>query len=384
MNSSSNSIMDFHNQSIVIDLHAHPPLKTFLFNRQFYKKHKAGGAWNPLAMRVDLPKLIEGGVNAIFSSVYLPEKRMIEDCKILSFITSLLGLFNKKFRALKKDSPFTVTMDILDNFEEAAVKTKKEGMNNFEIARSVSDFNRILSEKKIALIHSIEGAHSLDGKLENLQKFFDRGVSMLTLAHFYENEVTHTVGGIPENKKLLGCFKNEMEQSEGLTDLGKQVVEEMIRIGMLIDLSHCTHKARQEIYKMNNKQRPLVFSHNGVHELNSATMNPTDDEIKIIADCGGVIGVIFMNFWLYHKDQKNGLDLIIKTIKHLKNIGGIECIAIGSDFDGFTDPPDDIKDMSQMPKLTKALIEDEFSKEEVEKILGKNVIRIINEGWGKI
>ncbi len=380
MNNNLNSSSDI----TFIDLHAHPSLKTYLFNKRLYKKHKTGGAWNPLAMRVDLPKIVEGGVNAIFSSVYLPENKMIMDCTILSFITSLVGLFSKKFRSVKKGNPFSVTMDIIDNFEQAVAKAQKKGWNNFEIARSVSDFKRILSENKIAFIHSIEGAHSLDGKLENLQKFFDRGVSMLTLAHFYENEVTRTVGGIPQSKKMLWCFKNEKEQSEGLPTLGRQVVEEMIRIGMLIDLSHCTIKARDEIYKINNKRRPLVFSHNGVHKMNPAAMNPTDEEIKLIADCGGVIGVIFMNFWLFHKDKKNGLELIINTIRHLKKIGGIDCIAIGSDFDGFTDPPDDIKDMSKMPKLTKALFDAGFSDEEVEKILGKNVLRVIEEGWGKV
>ena len=102
MHSLSETAIDFHNKSIVIDLHAHPALKTFLFNKQFYKKHRTGGAWNPLAMRVDLPKISEGGLNAVFSSVYLIEKEMIYDCGILSFVVSLFGLFSKKFRNLKK------------------------------------------------------------------------------------------------------------------------------------------------------------------------------------------------------------------------------------------------------------------------------------------
>ncbi len=80
-------------------------------------------------------------------------------------------------------------------------------------------------------------------------------------------------------------------------------------------------------------------------------MNPTDAEIKTIAGFGGVIGVIFMNYWLDSGHHDNGLDLIVATIKHIVDKGGIDAVAIGSDFDGFTDPPDDLKDISEMPRL---------------------------------
>ncbi|GAB4376500.1 MAG: hypothetical protein Kow0042_22870 [Calditrichia bacterium] len=370
---------EFHQQITVIDLHVHPSLKTFLWNKNLAKRHRTGGAWNPLTLRVDLPKIKDGGVDVLFSSVYLPERRMIKDCFILDVVTSLLG---KKFRSLKRGDPFEITQNILQHFEIALEDAASKKGNSVEIARSFTELKRVLSEGKTAVIHSVEGAHSLAGRLENVENFFQLGVSLITLAHFYENEVTHTVGGIPEEKKFLGCFKNEKEQTAGLTDFGKQAVEKMLDIGMLIDLTHCTPKARQEIYEINNGRRPLVFSHTGVYDLNSATMNPTDEEIKAIADCGGVIGVIFMNFWLYPHEQKNGLDLILRTIQHLKNVGGIECIAIGSDFDGFTDPPDDIKDISEMPKLTEALLKAGFNQEEIEKIWGKNVLRVLEYGWG--
>lgn len=380
MNLSKKENVTKNNHSVIADIHVHPSLKTFLFNKKSYKRNKTGGAWNPLAMRVDLPKIVEGGVNVVFSSVYLPEKKMIKDCFLLRFSTSILG---RKFRSLKKGDPFQVTMNIIKKYEEAIAHANAKGGFRSEFAKSSTALHNILKNKEIAILHSIEGAHSLSGKMENLHKFFDKGVCLLTLAHFYENEVARTVGGIPESKKLLGCFKNTIEQSEGLTDFGKDVVEEMLRIGMIVDFSHCTLKARQEIFDMNNNKRPLIFSHVGVQAMNDATMNPTDAEIKKIADCGGVIGVIFMNFWLKDDEQKEGLDLIVDTIKHLKNKGGVECIAIGSDFDGFTDPPDDIKDISEMPKLTDKLINNGFSDDEIDKIMGTNVLRVLKDGWGK-
>ena len=369
-----------NNGPIIADIHVHPSLKTFLFNKKSYKRNGTGGAWNPFAMRVDLPKIVEGGVNVLFSSVYLPEKKMIMDCFLLRFATSILG---KKFRSLKKGDPFEVTMNIILKYEDAIAQANAKENFRAEFAKSNKALNKILENKEFAILHSIEGAHSLSGKMENLHKFFDKGVCLLTLAHFYENEVARTVGGIPDSKKMLGCFKNSIEQSEGLPDFGKEVVEEMLRIGMLVDFSHCTKKARQEIFEMNNNKRPLIFSHVGVEAMNDATMNPTDIEIKQIANCGGVIGVIFMNHWLKNDEQKNGLDLIVNTIKHLKDKGGVECIAIGSDFDGFTDPPDDIKDISEIPKLSDKLKDEKFSNDEIEKIMGTNVLRVLKDGWGK-
>lgn len=380
MNISFESPKQVHDRYTIMDLHVHPSLKTYLFDKKLNKRHRTGGAWNPFAMRVDLPKTIDGGVDVIFSTIYSPEKKMIEDCWFLKLLTNFVG---KKLRGITRDPPFETTMKMLEHFEEAVSNAKINGVHVAEMAKSISDLHRILDEGKIAVIHSIEGAHSLGGKLENVKTFFDKGVSLLTLAHFYENEVGYTVGGIPEDKKFLCCFKNESEQSGGLTDFGREVVEEMIRLGMLIDLTHCTPAAREDIYQINKNNRPLIFSHVGVYEMNPKGMNPTDEEMKKVADSGGVIGIIFMNYWLHWKAQKNGLDLIIDTMKHIKKVAGIESIAIGSDFDGFTDPPDDIKDISKMPKLINHMLNSGFLGDEIEKILSKNTLRVIQYGWGK-
>jgi len=380
MNTSSESSNHFHDRCVVIDLHVHPSLKTYLFDKKLKRRHRTGGAWNPFTLRVDLPKIIEGGVNAIFSAIYCPEKKMINDCWFLKLLTHFV---NKKLRDLVKDNHFVSTMKMLAHFEKAVSDAKINGKTVAEIAKSVSELHRILDKGNIAVIHSVEGGHSLDGKIENLEVIFNQGVALLTPAHFYENELGCTVGGIPEDKKFLSCFKNEKEQSCGLSDFGREVVEEMIRLGMIIDLTHSTPSARDEIYQINRQRRPLVISHVGVHVMNPKGMNPTDKEMKNIADSGGVTGVIFMNYWLYQKEQKNGLDLVIKTIQHIKNTGGTDSIAIGSDFDGFTDPPDDIKDISEMPKLTHSLLKSGFSELEIEKIWSKNILRVIQDGWGK-
>jgi len=380
MSDTSEASRQLHHQSTVIDLHVHPPLKTYLFDKKLNKRYKTGGFWNPFTMRVDFPKIIEGGVNGILSTVYLPEKKMIDDCWALKLLKIFLGT---RLRRMITGNPFDVTMEMIDRFERAVQRAKIEGKEVAQVAKSVTDFHRILDERKIAIIHAIEGGHSLDGKIENVKKFFDKGVCLLALAHFYENELGPTVGGIPSDKKFLCCFKHEKEQSCALTDFGREVVEEMMTLGMLIDLTHSTPQMRAEVLEMNKNRHPIVCSHVGVKVMNPHTMNPDDQEIKKIADTGGAIGIIFKNYWLTTKEHKKGLDLITKSITHLKNVGGIDCIVIGSDLDGFTDPPDDIKDISEIPMLTQCLLKAGFSEDEIEKILCKNALRVIQNGWGK-
>jgi membrane dipeptidase len=370
-------------QPMVIDLHVHPSLKIFLFNKKLYRKYPAGGAWNPFSMRVSLPRLQSGGARAIITSVYLPEPKMIRDCFLMGATLWVMSLFNRKFRIMKKENPFRATVEILNHFEQAVAEAQKKGWTDLKLVRSVPEFKQVLAEQKLSLIHAVEGAHSLNGEIANLQELFNRGVCMLTLAHFYQNEVTQTVGGITSDKKFIGCFKNEAIQQGGLSEFGHEVVQEMFRLGMIVDLTHCTPKAREEVFEINNNQRPLVFSHTGVSTMNSHPMNPTDEEIKMVAECGGIIGTIFMNHWLAPGEPKNGLNLLVKTIRHVVNNGGIESVAIGSDFDGFTDPPDDIKNAAQYPKLATELEKSGFTSDDIEKIFVGNARRLIESGWGK-
>jgi membrane dipeptidase len=252
------------------------------------------------------------------------------------------------------------------------------------MARIVHSTDEMLQAKQdglIAILHAVEGAHSLGGRVENLTTLAERGVCMLTLAHFYQNEVVAPVHGIPEDMRKFGCFKSPKDPDLGLGELGPPVIEEMLRLGMIIDLTHCTEKGRGEIYPLCGNRRPLLFSHVGVQPFSDDPMSPTHDEMKIIADTGGVIGVIFMNYWLGEHHKKDGLHAIVATVHEIINVAGSDAVAIGTDYDGFTDPPDDLDDISEMPKLTDALLKADVSSDDVEKILGKNMERVLRDGW---
>jgi len=374
-----------HQDSTIVDLHAHPSLKVSLFNRALTSRFRAGRSFDPFGVRTDFPDLREGGVDVLLSTVYAPEKGILEECKYLNLLRYLLPLTWKK---VFSRSYFDVTMDMLDAMEKEAENSGRgrTGTPLAKMAFSVRELDEILSlggDRPIAVVHNIEGGHSLDGELDNLQRLFDRGVAYLTLAHFYENEAVHPCFPYPESVQMLGCFQGGRNLALGLTEFGEQVVEKMVELGMLLDISHCTPPARKRIYDIVGNRMPLIASHVGAYEINPSPYNLKDWEIKRIAATGGVAAVIFMNYWLMPHETKRGLNFIARTIQHFIDVGGIDHVAIGSDFDGFTDPPDDLKDASELPKLTQRLLAEGYNKEEIGKIWGGNALRVLREGWGK-
>ncbi len=375
-----------HREATLIDLHAHPSIKAYMLKRRLTFNNRATTYFNPLSVRTDLPKLKAGQIDVFHSTLYAPEKELLEDFKLLWFMKTF-GFIN---RDVFSDKYFPLTISMLKQIEDI-VSTSKDPVTKkpyAKMARSLAELEEILSKKDgtLAVIHNVEGAHSLDGDLNNLDELFNLGVAYLTLAHFYRNKAVHPVFPFPEYAKTLGGFRRKRDLTKGLRKpFGRQVVERMIEIGMLIDITHCTPQARKDVYEImdeSEKKRPLIASHIGAFEINPNPYNLKNWEIEKIAETDGVIGVIFMNYWLVPHERKQGIDYIVQTIKHLVDIAGIKHVAIGSDFDGFTDPPDDIKDTSELKYLTQRLVAEEFTESQILDILGGNVLRVLRKGWG--
>jgi membrane dipeptidase len=267
-----------------------------------------------------------------------------------------------------------------------------------QMAGSMKELDAILSQPKgqrpIAAVHAVEGAHSLgldqtslEGALRNVEALFNRGVVSITLAHFYPNLVVHPTYPFPDDVAKLSVHPGMWRDlTKGLTDIGKKVVEKMIELGMFMDLSHSTPAARKEIYDIidaTGKRVPLFATHVGAYELDPTPYNLTDWEIKRVARDGGVIGVIFMPYWLMPKEGAQGLNFVARHMQYLVDMGGEDCVGIGTDFDGFATPPDDLDNASRMPRLTQRLVADGHPADRVKKILGGNAIRALREGWGK-
>ncbi len=365
----------------LVDMHVHPTLKVFLFKRVLTARLGAARAFNPLSMRSDFVSLRRGGLDVLLSTVYAPEREIVQDCLFLKLIRFLMPI---TYRQVFGRPYFKVANHMLDLMEEQVASSVKDGRRLAQMAKSAPELDAILAQgpgRPIAVVHNIEGAHSLDGKLENLRAFFDRGVAYLTLAHFYKNAAVHPVFPYPEDMQKMGCFKYGRDLTLGLTKFGEDVIEAMIEMGMILDISHCTPPARKRIYEMVGTRIPLIASHVGAYEINPSPYNLKDWEIKKIAAGGGLVAVIFMNYWLMPHATKRGLNFITRTISHIARVGGIDTVGIGSDFDGFTDPPDEIKDATQLPQLTRRLLAEGYHRDEVEKIWGGNAIRVLREGW---
>jgi len=374
-----------HNQATVIDLHAHASLKISLLNRMLTSRFHAGRSFDPFGFRTDYNKLKKGGLDILLSTLYAPEAGILKECPPLKMLRFILPC---KYRRVFKRTYFEVTCDMLDTMEDTVKKAIDSETGNplAQMVLSVTELEELLKKENppVGVIHSIEGAHSLSGKLDNLDYFFNRGVAYLIIAHFDPNEAVNPCFPYPESVQKFCCFREDRNVSLGLTDFGEQLVEKMIDLGVIIDITHCTPPARRRIYDIVGTRAPIIASHVGAYEINPSPYNLRDEEIKRIADTGGVVGVIFMNYWLMPHETKRGLNFISRTIEHIVNLTNADFAAIGTDFDGFTDPPDDLKDASQMPKLTQRLIADGLNDEQIRKILGENILRVLRQGWGKI
>lgn len=394
--STANSILDWrrvhYGDSTVVDLHVHPGLKISLFDKVFTAPFHADGAFNPFSFESNFLNLRQGGVAALLSVIYAPERQIVtQEAPVLK---ALRYLRPQVWRKVFEGSYFDVANRMLDDLERAVAATTDPatGRPQAQVAKSIGELDALLAQgsgRPIALVHCLEGAHSLNSGprttaqqlLANLEHYHRRGVAYLTLAHFFENDVVHPCFPWPEDIQKLGFFRSERDITLGLKPAGEQVVERMIELGMLIDLSHCTPPARARIYDIVGQRAPLLMTHVGAYALNPDPYNPQDWELKRIADTGGMVGVIFMPYWLTPHAAKRGLNSIVHTLRHFLAVAGEEHVGIGTDFDGFIDPPDDLPDASRLGRLTQRLLAEQLPVELIVRIWGGNALRVLRQGW---
>ena len=385
-----------HREATIVDLHVHPSMQQQLFRRNLNWRYVIDRTLhgNPMSVRASFPRLHDGGFDVIFSTVYVPERGILKDFPIVKWFRFLRP---DLWRKLIVSSPYDATLKIMDDMEAAVASSTRD--NSMKMAHTVTELEAVLvlqkrRERPIAVIHAVEGCHSLgykeasdDDVMNHLEALYQRGVISITLAHFYPNRVVNPCYPFPEDIARLAANPTLWRDlTLGLTDLGKKVVERMIDLGILIDLSHSTPVARRQVYDIvdaSSKRVPLIASHVGAYAIDPSPYNMTDWEIQRIARDGGVIGVIFMPYWLMPKESGQGINFISRHIQYLVDTGGEDVVGIGTDFDGFTTPPDDLDNASQMPRLTQRLVVDDHSEVRIRKILGGNALRAIRQGWGK-
>lgn len=315
----------------------------------------------------DYPRAKAGGLNAPFMSIYIPASYE------------------------KKGGGYLLANQLIDNMEALVGRAP----DKFAMAYNSADLAKHFKEGKISLALGMENGTPIEGKLENLQHFYDRGIRYITLAHSESNHIADSSYDL-------------RRQWKGLSPFGKELIKAMNEIGVMIDISHVSDDAFYQTVELSKV--PVIASHSSLRAfVPGFERNMDDDMIKALAKNGGVIQINFgsafvvsaANQWGLQRDgafKASGqtdkdaftaeykkkhpypfasLDKVLDHIDYVKKLVGIDYVGIGSDFDGVGDSlPEQLKDVSMYPNLIRGLLERGYTEQEIEKVLSGNTLRV--------
>ena len=259
---------------------------------------------------------------------------------------------------------------LLEKMYHIFLNTLKENEHRIAFAQSYEQLQNNQNSGKMSAFLTMENGYAVRGQMENLRKFHDMGVGLMTLTWNDPN-----------------CFGQNHSSDRnlmqlGLTEFGKEAIPYMNELGIIIDVSHLSDGGFYDVAKYSKK--PFVASHSNCRELSPSTRNLTDDMIRMLAECGGVAGInfepTFLNWDL--KDKKSRVSRMCDHVEHFIKVGGVECVGIGTDFDGI-DGEFEIKDCTQMNLFFEELHHRKISDDVIEKIAYGNVMRVIGESMRK-
>jgi len=302
------------------------------------------------------------------------------------------------------------TFDLIDSVYEQAARHPDRMMMAF----SVADIERAHKEHKLAALMGIEGGHSIENDMHLLRDYYRLGVRYMTLSWSNTNEWADSSGDINDPK---------VEHHNGLTDFGKQVVLEMNRLGMMVDISHVADKTFWDAIA--TTKAPVIASHSSARALVDAPRNMTDDMLRAVAKNGGVVQVNFFSgfddqtYWDASRAQAKERDaavaafvaqkkaagqtvtyvdtdrverewtsrlprppfkVLIDHIDHIAKVAGVDHVGLGSDFDGVGGAtPQGMNSAADLPKITQALLDRGYSADDIKKILGGNLLRVFGQ-----
>lgn len=367
-----------HDSAIVVDTHADTP-------QRFLDEGFDIGSTDPKDIgHISLDKVRDGNLNAEFFSIWVEP--------------SFKGQYAKR------------AFDLIDSVYEQQSRHSDRMMMAF----SVEDIERARQQHRLAALMGIEGGHAIENDLRLLRDFYRLGVRYMTLTWSNTNEWGDSSGDIDDPK---------VEHHNGLTDFGKQVVVEMNRLGMMVDISHVADKTFYDAIAVT--QAPVIASHSSARALTNAPRNMTDDMLRAVTKNGGVVQVNFYNGFIdedyrkastamrkdadaavekfveerkaqgkpvsyadYDKIQREWaakvprppFKSLIDHIDHIAKVAGVDHVGLGSDFDGISGAsPLGMDSAADLPRITQALLDRGYSAADIHKILGGNVLRVFAE-----
>ena len=267
-----------------------------------------------------------------------------------------------------QDSSFT--WKVIDFYDE------QMKINEDRIRKALT-YEDILENERSGYMNAmltLEEGSVIDGDLDRLKDFYDRGVRMITLTWNHANGI-----GFPNFRMEEGDYENilyRINEKDGLTDFGIEYIRRMEELGMIIDVSHLSDAGFYDVVKYSTK--PFVASHSDARSICGVARNLSDEMIRLLADKGGVMGINYCSAFIEDRNETfTTVQGMVDHIRHIVKIGGIDCVGLGSDFDGIENSLE-IKDASGVQLLYEAL-KKYFSEEEIEKIFWKNVLRVYHE-----
>ncbi|NNF12718.1 MAG: membrane dipeptidase [Gemmatimonadetes bacterium] len=281
----------------------------------------------------DIARLHAGSVGAQFWSVYIPYDAVEEGAAKVQLEQIDIG------------------RQIIDKYPEA-----------FGLALTASDLEAVYGEGRIASMLGMEGGHAIENSLGSLRAFYDLGVRYMTLTH---NGTLDWADACCDE-----------ERHGGLTDFGREVVREMNRMGMLVDISHTSPATMNDVLDV--AEAPVIWSHASARGVHDHPRNVPDQVLRRLPENGGVVMVTFVPSFLTSNDQATIAD-VADHIEHIAALAGIDHVGIGSDYDGIESTPVGLEDVSKFPALFEELVRRGWSEDELAKLAGENVLRAWRE-----
>jgi membrane dipeptidase len=313
-------------EAIIFDGHCDTVLDIFNKKRSLGEKSDYS--------HLDIPRMKKGGVNVQFFAAFIEE-------------------IYKPNASLKR------TLQLIDCIYQQIEKNKEE----ISIATDYEQIKNTIEADKIAAILSIEGGEALEGDLGVLRMLYKLGVRLLTLTWNQRNQIADGVG--------------ESQTGSGLTEFGFKVIDEMNKLGMLIDVSHLSETCFWEVIK--RSKSPIVASHSNCYNLCPHLRNLKDEQIKAIAEKGGIIGITFVPDFLTNEKRETTIKDVTEHIDYLVKRVGVDYVGLGSDFDGTKVLPLGLEGVDKVPNITEELLNRGYKVEEIEKILGENWLRVFKK-----
>ncbi len=368
-----------HRAATVVDTHIDTPQRILMEKVDIGTRLPSG--------HVDIPRMREGGLDALFFSVWV-------------------------------DAPFSGATAIKRALQviDAVNRTIAANPRDLQLALTAADVEKAVKAGRVAALMGIEGGHAIDDDLGVLRLFHQLGVRYMTLTWANPTSWADSSGN---------ANRDRVKAPDGLSDFGREVVREMNRLGMIVDISHVADKTFFDVLAATSK--PVIASHSSCRALCDVPRNMTDDMLRALAKNGGVVGINYASGFLdmefrKRSDERKKLappgstppapaaaadpaviaahryhtlfgvpdpaepppfDRLIDHIDHAVKVAGVDHVGLGSDFDGVSSLPRGMEDVSQLPRITDALLARGYREKDVKKILGGNFLRVLRAVTGK-